>query len=204
MANGRIHRIARATFYAVAWAANGANRSVKCATSVQTLVGVTRLLYTFVALQVLTSIPTRKHANGWAWTRSVPLSVSPPSCISAFFLLQLNCEELVEGYENPVAGVTHSTAGKGDDDGDDDGGDDDDAAPAPAPADGSPPKKKKPKPSGSSSSSSSKSISILTRTASEFDTCTQEKAVEFDPVQGNTPPPSLPCEMTCFIFYSIL
>jgi hypothetical protein len=32
--------------------------------------------------------------------------------------------------------------------------------------------------------SSSKSISILSRTTSEFDTCTVEKAVDFDPVQG--------------------
>lgn len=41
-------------------------------------------------------------------------------------------------------------------------------------------KKKKPK----ESTSSTKSISILTRSTSEFDTCTNDKPVEFDPVQG--------------------
>ncbi|CAF1489957.1 unnamed protein product, partial [Adineta steineri] len=85
---------------------------------------------------------------------------------------KLNCEELVEGYENPVAGVTRSS-NKGDDD--DDDTDDDDS-----PSDAGPTKSKK----ESKGSSSSKSISILSRTTSEFETCTQEKAVEFDPVQG--------------------
>ncbi|CAF3719429.1 unnamed protein product [Adineta steineri] len=84
---------------------------------------------------------------------------------------KLNCEELVEGYENPVAGVTRSS-NKGDDD--DDDTDDDDS-----PSDAGTTKSKK----ESKGSSSSKSISILSRTTSEFETCTQEKAVEFDPVQ---------------------
>ncbi|CAF4787600.1 unnamed protein product, partial [Rotaria socialis] len=86
---------------------------------------------------------------------------------------KLNCEELVEGYENPVAGVTRSTDEAGDNaDDDDDGGDDDDG-----PSDGAASKKKKTK------SPPTKSISILSRTTSEFDTCTVEKPVEFDPVQ---------------------
>jgi hypothetical protein len=61
-----------------------------------------------------------------------------------------------------------------DDDDDDDGDDDDTSTDA-----GTSSKKKK-----SKSSSSSKSISILSRTITEFDTCTPEKSVEFDPVQG--------------------
>ena len=94
---------------------------------------------------------------------------------------QLNCEELVEGYENPVAGVTRS-ADKGEDDGDDDGDDDDDTSHDA----GTSTKKKK-----SKESASSKSISILSRTTSEFDTCAPEKAVDFDPVQGTEYIPSL-------------
>lgn len=84
---------------------------------------------------------------------------------------KINCEELVEGYDNPVAGITKSSDNEsntddadGDDDDDDDGG-------------GSSKTKK-------NKSSSSKSISILSRTTSEFDTCASEKSVEFDPVQG--------------------
>lgn len=83
---------------------------------------------------------------------------------------------MVEGYENPVAGITRSSEDSkdsADDEGDD--GDDDDTANNAA---GS--KTKKPK------STSTKSISILSRTTSEFDTCSAEKPVEFDPVQGNT------------------
>jgi len=107
--------------------------------------------------------------------------------------LKLNCEELVEGYENPVAGVTRSVD-KGDDDGDDP---DDDDIPTDA---GTSSKKKKSK----ESSSSSKSISILSRTTSEFDTCTQEKSVEFDPVQGNKYIPFFFFDMTFFIYCSLL
>ncbi|CAF3162533.1 unnamed protein product [Rotaria socialis] len=107
---------------------------------------------------------------------------------------KLNCEELVEGYENPVAGVTRSTDEAGDNaDDDDDGGDDDDG-----PSDGAASKKKKTK------SPPTKSISILSRTTSEFDTCTVEKPVEFDPVQGNKYIPFFPSGMTRFICYSLL
>lgn len=60
-------------------------------------------------------------------------------------------------------------------------------------------KKKKPK-----STSSSKSISILSRTISEFDTCTPEKSVEFDPVQGKLSIPVFFSSMTGFIYYSLL
>ena len=74
-----------------------------------------------------------------------------------------------------MAGVTRSA------DKEDAGGDDSDDEEISTDA-GTSSKKKKPKPSSSASSSS---ISILTRTTSEFETCTQEKAVEFDPVQGN-------------------
>ena len=96
---------------------------------------------------------------------------------------QLNCEELVEGYENPVAGVTRSA------DKDDGGGDDSDDEEIATDA-GTPSKKKKSKPAAVPSPSSS--ISILSRTTSEFETCTQEKAVEFDPVQGNDSFPFFP------------
>lgn len=89
------------------------------------------------------------------------------------FVFQLNCEELVEGYENPVAGVTRSAdkddgAAAGDDSDEDDDNDG-----------GTSSKKKKTK-----APSSSQSISILSRTTSEFETCSAEKAVDFDPVQG--------------------
>ncbi len=106
---------------------------------------------------------------------------------------QLNCEELVEGYENPVAGVTRS-ADKEDND-DDDDGDDDISTDA-----GTSSKTKK-----SKSSSSSKSISILSRTTTEFETCIPEKSVEFDPVQGKQQIPYfLFFDMTRFIYYSLL
>jgi hypothetical protein len=80
----------------------------------------------------------------------------------------------VEGYDSPVAGVTRS-ADKDDDD-DDDAEDEDITKDGNSPT---PAKKKK-----SSSSSSSKAITILSRNVSEFETCTPEKSVEFDPVQG--------------------
>ncbi|CAF3372084.1 unnamed protein product [Rotaria sp. Silwood1] len=86
---------------------------------------------------------------------------------------KLNCEELVEGYENPVAGVTRSTDEPEDDD---DGADDDDTSTDA----GASSKKKKTK------APSTKSISILSRTTSEFETCAAEKPVEFDPVQGSS------------------
>ncbi|CAF4562648.1 unnamed protein product [Rotaria sp. Silwood1] len=89
---------------------------------------------------------------------------------------KLNCEELVEGYDNPVAGVTQSTSNDDDDVEDEDITDEM----------GISTKKKLSKSSSSSSSSSSnKAISILGRSMSEYDTCTPEKSVEFDPVQGN-------------------
>jgi hypothetical protein len=106
--------------------------------------------------------------------------------------LKLNCEELVEGYENPVAGVTRSV---------DKDGDGDDSADDDIPTDAGTSKNKKSK---GSSSSSSKSISILSRTSSEFDTCTPEKSVEFDPVQGNKYIPFFFFDMTFFIYYSLL
>jgi len=93
-------------------------------------------------------------------------------CIFSYFasyFLQINCEELVEGYENPIAGVVQSTAN------DDDDGEDEDIT-----GDMGTSSKK-----GKSSSSSSKSISILSRSISEYDTCAPEKSVDFDPVQGN-------------------
>ncbi|CAF4067912.1 unnamed protein product [Rotaria sordida] len=89
---------------------------------------------------------------------------------------KLNCEDLVEGYDNPVASVTQSTSNDDDDVEDEDITDEM----------GKSTKKKLSKSSSSSSSSSSnKPISILSRTISEYDTCTPEKSVEFDPVQGN-------------------
>ncbi|CAF4494898.1 unnamed protein product [Rotaria sp. Silwood1] len=88
---------------------------------------------------------------------------------------KLNCEELVEGYDNPVAGVTQSTSNDDDDVEDEDITDEM----------GISTKKKLSKSSSSSSSSSNKAISILGRSMSEYDTCTPEKSVEFDPVQGN-------------------
>ncbi|UJR31003.1 hypothetical protein I4U23_018514 [Adineta vaga] len=84
---------------------------------------------------------------------------------------KINCEELVEGYENPVAGVTGAP-----EDGEDEGEDEDITGDM-----GTVSQKK----SKSSSSLSSKSMSILSRSISEFDTCAPEKSVEFDPVQGN-------------------
>ncbi|CAF1473844.1 unnamed protein product [Rotaria sp. Silwood1] len=87
---------------------------------------------------------------------------------------KLNCEELVEGYDNPVAGVTQSTSNDDDDVEDEDITDEM----------GISTKKKLSKSSSSSSSSSNKAISILGRSMSEYDTCTPEKSVEFDPVQG--------------------
>jgi len=89
-----------------------------------------------------------------------------------FIFLQINCEELVEGYDNPIAGAVQSTAN-----------DDDDVEDEDITGDmGTSAKKGK---SSSLSSSSSKSISILSRSISEYDTCTPEKSVDFDPVQGN-------------------
>ncbi|CAF3673697.1 unnamed protein product [Rotaria sp. Silwood1] len=90
---------------------------------------------------------------------------------------KLNCEELVEGYDNPVAGVTQSTSNDDDDVEDEDITDEM----------GISTKKKLSKSSSSSSSSSSnKAISILGRSMSEYDTCTPEKSVEFDPVQDRS------------------
>ncbi|CAF3902190.1 unnamed protein product, partial [Adineta steineri] len=86
----------------------------------------------------------------------------------------INCEELVEGYENPVAGVTGSPGDDADDVEDED-----------ITSDMGTSSKTKSKSSSLSASSSSKSISILSRSISEYDTCTPEKSVEFDPVQGN-------------------
>ena len=86
-------------------------------------------------------------------------------------LIQINCEELVEGYESPVANLAGSKENE-----DEDEGDDEDIT-----ADTDPSSSKK----GTSKSSSSKSISITSRTMSEFDTCAPEKSEEFDPVQGN-------------------
>ncbi|CAF1410276.1 unnamed protein product [Adineta steineri] len=83
---------------------------------------------------------------------------------------KINCEELVEGYENPVAGVTGSPGDDADDVEDED-----------ITSDMGTSSKTKSK---SSSLSSSKSISILSRSVSEYDTCTPEKSVEFDPVQA--------------------
>ncbi|CAF3599194.1 unnamed protein product [Rotaria sp. Silwood1] len=89
---------------------------------------------------------------------------------------KLNCEELVEGYDNPVAGVTQSTSNDDDDVEDEDITDEM----------GISTKKKLSKSSSSSSSSSNKAISILGRSMSEYDTCTPEKSVEFDPVQDRS------------------
>ncbi|CAF3103620.1 unnamed protein product [Rotaria sp. Silwood2] len=89
---------------------------------------------------------------------------------------KLNCEELVEGYDNPVAGVTQSTSNDDDDVEDEDITDEM----------GLSTKKKLSKSSSSSSSSSNKPISILSRSMSEYDTCTPEKSVEFDPVQDRS------------------
>lgn len=88
---------------------------------------------------------------------------------------KVNCEELVEGYESPVAGVQSSNDDE-DEDEDEDITDDMGAQPANTNAN-----KKKDK----KSSSSSKSIAIVSRSMSEYETCGTEKSVDFDPVQGN-------------------
>ena len=99
---------------------------------------------------------------------------------------QLNCEELVEGYENPVAGLTHSPEKEEAAEESDDEEISTDA--------GTSSKKKK-----SKDASSSKSISILSRTTSEFETCSAEKSVDFDPVQGKFQFVLSLLEMTRFI-----
>lgn len=103
---------------------------------------------------------------------------------------------MVEGYENPVAGVTRSADKETNDDEDDD---EDEEISTDA---GTSTKKKKSK--ASSPSSSSKSISILSRTATEFDTCSPEKSVEFDPVQGKHPIPLFFSGTPGLIYYSLL
>ncbi|CAF4455404.1 unnamed protein product [Rotaria socialis] len=91
---------------------------------------------------------------------------------------KLNCEELVEGYENPVSGLTVAPGQEEDDIEDEDITDEM----------GKTSKKKISKSATSLSSvpspSSNKQMSILSRTTSEFDTCAPEKSVEFDPVQA--------------------
>jgi hypothetical protein len=111
-----------------------------------------------------------KHVNGLVLIRLVSSIIFP----LIFILIQINCEELIEGYENPVAGVAQSTDNEADDVEDED-----------ITGDMGTSSKKGKSPSSSSSSSSSKSISILTRSISEYDTCAPEKSVDFDPVQGN-------------------
>ncbi|CAF1651296.1 unnamed protein product, partial [Adineta ricciae] len=80
---------------------------------------------------------------------------------------KINCEELIEGYENPVAGVTGTPDNEEDEDEDITG-------------DIGTVSNKKSK----ATSSSSKSMAILSRSISEYDTCAPEKSVEFDPVQA--------------------
>ena len=135
----------------------------------------------------------KKLVNGLAWIRFVHRPFARLIDIELFFY-QLNCEELVEGYENPVAGVTRSADKEASDDEEDE---DDEEISSDAGTTSS--KKKKPK-----ASPSTKSISILSRTTSEFDTCTPEKSVEFDPVQGKLAIPIFFSSMTGFIYYSLL
>jgi hypothetical protein len=89
-----------------------------------------------------------------------------------FFFLKINCEELVEGYDSPVAGIT-SPADNGEDDVEDED----------ITGDMGTSSKVKSK-SSSFSSLSSKSMSILSRSISEYDTCARENSVDFDPIQG--------------------
>lgn len=132
----------------------------------------------------------KKPVNGLEWIRFVYL-FEQTNLTFLIQIIQLNCEELVEGYDNPVAGITKSDKESNTNDADDDDDDDDDG-------DSSKTKKNK--------QSSNKSISILSRTTSEFETCASEKSVDFDPVQGKLPIPSdrFYFVMNGFIFYSIL
>ena len=110
-----------------------------------------------------------KHVNGLVLIRW-DLFSSPFFIVFSLHCSQLNCEELIEGFESSVTGVTAST--------ENDHADQDEEEHVANKMDTKSKKKHK------SSSSSSKSISILTRSISEYDTCTPEKSLEFDPVQG--------------------
>ncbi|CAF1127559.1 unnamed protein product, partial [Didymodactylos carnosus] len=86
---------------------------------------------------------------------------------------KLNCEELIEGFENGAAAAATKAASTKENEDDDD----EDIT-----LDSNITSKQK-KSSSSSPSKKGKSSTITRRNASEFDTCLPDKPVEFDPVQ---------------------
>ena len=171
MVNGLIHPIVKVTSSAVVSVLNGVNKNVKCAILVLTQISAIDPKSILLSFQVPISIQMRKLANGWEWIRLVDIPSSPRFYMILFIsltvknlskvtripLLVLHDRQIKQTMMTMMMQMMMIFL----------------------PMRGTSSKTKK-----SKTSSSSKSISILTRTTSEFDTCTQEKSVEFDPVQG--------------------